>query len=423
MHVRSLSAALATVVAALSCTGFAFADDPFEWPELPYEPCYRVERVIHPLDVCAQGGSFIFGRSINAHGTIVGSASCTAVGQDRAFIWRMNEPFQWIPTPQGTNYSWAWAINDDGLVAGSLGNGNGFAWHEGTGEFQLIPPPYATGSVRPRGINADGVVVGTFVTNEPNVTPGQGFIWKAGKLTRLEELYDFGGRAHFPTDIDDDGTITGYFPAGNGGTAEARPFLIKDGVLYEFDPFPEKWGGTEGMRLNTDGGFVAQTWNHPDLPTNVSLAVFGDETGYLGEFQRPRVFRRTTPNSVNAFGDGVGVGKRTDGGSDDVVIFRSGVVRRIAELLIPSSESFQSGNAHGIARTGDICSSRYHLVPAAPPLGDLSRNCRRDIDDLLLLLGQWGPGKDNPANLNGDERVDLQDVLLLLNFIAEDFGR
>jgi hypothetical protein len=419
MHIRALLAAPAMVVAALSCSGIALADDPFEWPELPYEPCFRVERVLTSTEICSQGGS-AFGRAINAHGTIVGEASC-GLGPSRAFIWRMNQPFQWIPTPTGTSSSWARAINDDGWVVGRLSggsaSGNGFAWHEGTGEFHLIASPFGGGAILPRGINAEGVIVGDLtVLNQPGVTPLQGFIWQAGKLTRLEELYDLGGRVHVPTAIDDRGTITGYFLGGDGGTAAARPFLIKDGTLHEFDPFPDGWNGTVPGALLHDGVFLSESWENPDMP-QIKVAAYGNESGFMGQVETSKSYRRVAPLSGNAFGDAVGARMDLNGVSETIVI-RRGVLHVLRGLTVGPQHG-DVGVAYGISSNGQITSALRHLVPAPPPLGDLSHNCRRDLDDLPLMLAQWGPG-GSPADLNGDERVDIQDLLILLRLITDD---
>jgi len=423
MHIRSVFVSLATAVIALPFAGSTFAGDRFEWPELPYEPCYRVERVVNPAEVCAQGGSGIFGRGINSSGTIVGEARCGG-GPQRAFIWRMNQPFQWIPTPPGTSSSWARVINDDGWVAGFLSggsaSGNGFVWHEGTGEFHLIPSPYGTGSIVPSGINADGVIVGGLtVLDQPGVTPLQGFIWQAGKLTRFEDLYDFGGRNHLPRDIDDEGTITGYFPAGNGGTAEARPFLIKDGTLHEFNPFPKGWGGTVPGALLHGGLFMAESWSFPDLWAFHTTTAYGDTSGFHGEVERPRkLYYRLAVNSGNSAGDAVGGGLKMSGDWETIVI-RHGVLHVLRDLEVGPLYADDIGTAYGISSNGQITSASRHVVPAPPPLGDLNRNCRRDLDDLPLLLAQWGPG-ESPTDLNGDGKVDLQDLLILLRLIADD---
>ena len=423
MHVRSLSAALATVVAALSCTGFAFADDPFEWPELPYEPCYRIERVIQPSDVCPQGGTSILGYAINSHGTIVGTAKCTGVGPTLAFIWRMNGPFQWISLPAGTTHSWATKINDSGWVAGHFHNSSlgerGFLWNEQSGEFHVIAPPDGFISIRPTGINARGTIVGDV---QPPLQPAVGFIWESGSMTLLRDLYDFKDRSHIPTDICDDGTITGYFADGINGTFLARPFLIKNNGLFEVDhPYPGGWQGTAGMGLLPGDRFVGEAWSNPKLELGTTI-VFGDESGYLGEFSRPDHYWRTAPLGTNSAADIVGAGTMIGSGPNEAILVRDGSIQPLRDFVI-DGVPFNPTIARGISANGQITAGPHHLVPAPPPPGDLSRNCRRDINDLLLLLAQWGPGKDVPADLNGDGRVDLQDVLLLLNFIAEDFSR
>jgi hypothetical protein len=422
MHHRSFVSAFLTAAVTLPLAisaSVVAAGDPIEWPELPYEPCFRVERVLHPTDICAQGG-WAHGRAINSHGTIVGDAGC-GPGASRAFVWRMNAPFQLIPTPPGTVYSWAWAINDEGWVAGHLdggsASGNAFVWHEQTGEFHLIPSPFGSGTVSPYAINSHGVIVGTIhVTGEPGVTLLQGFQWHDGVLTRLEELHEFGGRVHIPVDINNEGTILGYFPAGDGGNTYARPFLIQGGELLEFEPFPKGWNGTVPGALLHDAVFVTESWNNPDMP-NVRVAAFGDTSGHLHQVHTSELFRRMVLFSGNVFGDAVGARITMDGTTEAIVV-RHGELHVLWSLVLGAP---LSGSPRAISSNGHVTGGPYHIVPAPPPVGDLSRSCRRDLDDLPLLLGQWGTGH-GPADLNGDGRVDLDDLLILLRLIAEDLS-
>lgn len=51
------------------------------------------------------------------------------------------------------------------------------------------------------------------------------------------------------------------------------------------------------------------------------------------------------------------------------------------------------------------------------PLGDLNNDGEVDIEDLFLLLGEWGTCADPddcPADLNGDGEVDIEDLFILL---------
>ncbi|HRP61749.1 MAG TPA: hypothetical protein PK400_00470, partial [Phycisphaerales bacterium] len=51
-------------------------------------------------------------------------------------------------------------------------------------------------------------------------------------------------------------------------------------------------------------------------------------------------------------------------------------------------------------------------APACP--ADLNGSNTVDVQDLLILLGAWGPCAGCPADLNGSNTVDVQDLLILL---------
>jgi hypothetical protein len=54
------------------------------------------------------------------------------------------------------------------------------------------------------------------------------------------------------------------------------------------------------------------------------------------------------------------------------------------------------------------------LSPVRRGPGDIVPNCRTDMDDLLLLIREWGP-HDSVADINEDGVVDVQDLMILLN--------
>ncbi|HRP61731.1 MAG TPA: hypothetical protein PK400_00375 [Phycisphaerales bacterium] len=47
-------------------------------------------------------------------------------------------------------------------------------------------------------------------------------------------------------------------------------------------------------------------------------------------------------------------------------------------------------------------------------VGDLNNSGAVDVQDLLILLGAWGPNPAHPADLNNSGTVDVQDLLILL---------
>lgn len=64
------------------------------------------------------------------------------------------------------------------------------------------------------------------------------------------------------------------------------------------------------------------------------------------------------------------------------------------------------GNGNGQA---DACEPPAPACPA-----DLNDSNSVDVQDLLILLGAWGPCAGCPADLNGSNTVDVQDLLILL---------
>jgi len=52
------------------------------------------------------------------------------------------------------------------------------------------------------------------------------------------------------------------------------------------------------------------------------------------------------------------------------------------------------------------------LQPSLP--GDVDGSGGVDVNDMLAILGLWGPCQGCPADTNGDGVVDVNDVLVLL---------
>lgn len=69
-----------------------------------------------------------------------------------------------------------------------------------------------------------------------------------------------------------------------------------------------------------------------------------------------------------------------------------------------------------VRATGDHVGA-YSFVVNAARIADLNGDCRVDVLDLLVLLGAWGPCPargECPADLNKSGNVDVQDLLILL---------
>ncbi|HRQ76135.1 MAG TPA: S8 family serine peptidase [Phycisphaerales bacterium] len=70
------------------------------------------------------------------------------------------------------------------------------------------------------------------------------------------------------------------------------------------------------------------------------------------------------------------------------------------------------GGHQGATGSGTMVITCTPAAPACP--ADLNNSGSVDVQDLLLLLGAWGPCAGCPADLNNSGSVDVQDLLLLL---------
>lgn len=64
--------------------------------------------------------------------------------------------------------------------------------------------------------------------------------------------------------------------------------------------------------------------------------------------------------------------------------------------------------------TGGFWAGTGSVVQPPVCVGDLNNSGAVDVQDLLILLGAWGPCSGCPADLNNSGAVDVQDLLILL---------
>jgi hypothetical protein len=87
--------------------------------------------------------------------------------------------------------------------------------------------------------------------------------------------------------------------------------------------------------------------------------------------------------------------------------------------VVPDVSS-QSAILRVLARDGDgnvggSASNPFVINGTAVP-GDCDGDGVCDVNDILILIGSWGPCQGCPADLNGDGVVNVNDVLLILTY-------
>jgi len=159
---------------------------------------------------------------INNHGVIVGGVGDSETNMSMAFIRQPDGSYSYFAHPDAHQFhTWAFAINEAGLVTGSYqfdpqgsgGSTAGFIYKSNTGRFtSFLQSPSTT----PFGINRFGTVVGqVFIAQEEDVCGGgpvsaglirYGFVRHPdGFIT----LFQVNNQATYAGDIRDDGLIVG----------------------------------------------------------------------------------------------------------------------------------------------------------------------------------------------------------------------
>ncbi len=129
--------------------------------------------------------------------------------------------------------------------------------------------------------------------------------------------------------------------------------------------------------------------------------------------------------SVNEAGVAVGWTKPTEMESI-ATLWHEGEVYDLNDLIVTDEEVFlyiawdvnDKGQITGLAGDAEDVRRAFLLTPLGK-IGDLDGDGTVGVLDLLILLGDWGPCSDPPAecpaDLDGTGEVDVLDLLILLS--------
>jgi probable HAF family extracellular repeat protein len=167
------------------------------------------------------GGSSIEVRALNNSGDVAGTSSVAGDVASHATLWKNGSVIDLQLPNFPTGSSFAWGINDAGVVVGQYdapsGGSESFRWSAETGMVLITP----VGGEALR-INSDGVVVGQWGSSSSTT---HAYRWESG--TR-QDLGTLGGTFSGAMAINDAGTIVGRAEtSGRRGSGQILPFIWK----------------------------------------------------------------------------------------------------------------------------------------------------------------------------------------------------
>lgn len=345
---------------------------------------------------------------------IAGSYRCPG-GRSQAFIWRGGEPIVDLPMPGNTTESWAFDAIEDGRIVGRVAvdedgvNSVGFIFDGIKTETLEILDGHDTSEAL--AINADGTIVGE--SKNMSTGPIAAVVWQDGELTNLAPTL---GTPHSSADdINDHGYVVGW--RGSNRIHDARGFLLNlaTGKVVDVGVVPNGSSGRP-TAVNNRQVVVGDGWR-PDIKTTLSFLWSSGQTTELGVLPGKDTTRVHDVNDR-----GLAVGQCTLSGNAGVAfLWHDGTLVDLNDLLA-EPQGLTLSNARSINNDGVIAcwaTEGTHevaviLSPVDPPVGDISGDCRVDIDDLLMLLSRWGSCCDCFEDLNEDGEVNFGDLLLLL---------
>jgi len=325
----------------------------------------------------------------------------------------------------GTVEGGASGINADGWVAGSCSiawnQARAFVWSPDFGLVDLgLPPGFA--SVYATDINARGQVVGTAV----RAVVGQAaYIWNPG--TGFTIIGDFPGGEEYGIawSINDAAVVVGVGQANDLCGLRAFRWSPQDG----FDELAAFEGGPCGARalaVHESGGIAgsARTWDgsHAAMWNGGAIVDLGELPG--GDVS-------AVGRGINGAGEVVGTSSVNDFDSRAVRWKPGAPLLELGKRLVSNPEGWLLTDAYDVNAAGWIVGIAQR--PAGGERGFLLKPvaaaCRADLDrdgvvgqgDLGILLAHYGATDVLPeqGDMDGDEDVDQADLGFLLAYFGE----
>lgn len=291
----------------------------------------------------------------------------------------------------------------------------GFVFADGT--YSDLGDLLNSNHVDPSGVNDLGQICG--YTNNSSTGPLRAFLWENGSISAIQLPL---GENSIARDINNVSQVVGWMGPAFGPTHYSEAFLWQAGDTISLGVPP---GGTSSQAVAiSDNGHVAGTYWIEVRPKVNELRGFHWRDGIMTLLVAPPGFHETIVRSVNDRGEIVGW-FQGQGSNVMPFIWRDGVMtdlRTIVDLpagytLVNARDINNQGQILGSGRDNNNDAVGYRLTPFSKIPGDYDCDHVVDIDDLLGVIGHWGPvpgGGNAPADFNGDHIVNVADLLIVI---------
>jgi probable HAF family extracellular repeat protein len=347
------------------------------------------------------------GQAINSLGHVAGFTNNLG-DTNRAFVWSPESGTTLLPLLPGVDDMEAFALNDLGHVTGRVQAGPtqlAFFWNGQ--DYTIILPPAWASETEGFGINNLDQVVGLA---RAAGGPTRAFVWQNGLTTDIGSTlgYSFSSAQG----VNQLGQIAGY--AADNLWLDARGF-IQDGTETHWLAQPSELTTGRPNALSNNGvlvgegtttplgepgfGFVGIIWT----PTDVHIV------------RAPPGTRDARLLGINDAGRAVGYISR---GLYRPIAWQNGQVVDLSELVSPAApDGLRVASA--INNVGQIVAQIAHGTAVLNPVwltGDVTGDCDVRIEDLLIVLSDFGSGQGTfprgDVDIDGD--VDIHDLTVLL---------
>ena len=369
-----------------------------------------------------QGNATLMPEAMNDLGHATGHYTCGA-GLPRGFIYTPEEGVVPMGVIPDTFQLRPQAISNNDVIVGHIdvtGDDSpfvAFVWTDG--KYSLFPPPAGGLLSLAYGVNDAGVVCGA--SDSPGADGCQACVWIDGELQYLCPLPVKGSVAY---DVNNNLAVVGQMGqvSLNLDLFDALGFLWLENSSTSLAP-PTTWLGSKTRAIDESEISVGNGW-------------IEDSKAPAGFSARPLIWLGSVAVEIeplvgyvlgcaavdsNAAGEVIGVCSNP-GDAGTPFLWRDNTTWNLNDIVEEGFDG-QVWQAHSINESGVILASGLDfgnggygmliLTPQLKSIADLNHDCQTDIEDLQILLNQWGENTTS-ADLDKDGIVGPIDLANLL---------